>query len=82
MTKYNAHGVDLDWEFPCSPERKNPVRRKLPDKNAFLEHANMQMGENPQSFDESLLYKWHILARSTCALTSAQCYSLGQNLVQ
>ena len=25
MTKYNAHGVDLDWEFPCSPARKNPV---------------------------------------------------------
>merc|ERR1719460_2110907 len=26
MTKYNAVGVDLDWEFPCSPARQNTVK--------------------------------------------------------
>ena len=25
MTKYNAVGVDIDWEFPCSPARENSV---------------------------------------------------------
>ena len=25
MSKYSVHGVDLDWEFPCSPARQNPV---------------------------------------------------------
>jgi GH18 family chitinase len=26
MDKYGVHGVDLDWEFPCSGARTNPVK--------------------------------------------------------
>jgi GH18 family chitinase len=24
--RYGAHGIDLDWEYPCSPKRENPVK--------------------------------------------------------
>lgn len=26
MTKYNADGIDIDWEFPCSESRSDPVK--------------------------------------------------------
>ena len=40
MTKYNVHGIDLDWEFPCSPERKNPVCKL--SGCAFHKHVNKE----------------------------------------
>jgi len=25
LNQYNLDGIDIDWEFPCSPPRDNPV---------------------------------------------------------
>jgi len=31
MKKYNVNGIDIDWEFPCSPPRTNPVEISCTD---------------------------------------------------
>jgi chitinase len=31
LSKYSADGVDLDWEYPCSPPRSDPVEISCTD---------------------------------------------------